>query len=104
MATRPTPIKSKQIALNLDAAERPDEEKRPPFVAVVGGKELTFVDAAELEWDDLAAMDSPHDFVQLTLSEEDRDHLYAQKLEGWKFGMLWESYQRHYGLKNPGRR
>jgi glycerol-3-phosphate dehydrogenase len=104
MAARPTPIRSKQIALNLDDATRPEEEQKPPFVAVVGGKELTFKDAAELEWDELAEMDSPHEFVRLTLSEDDQTHLYAQKLEGWKFGQLWDAYQRHYGLKNPGRR
>ena len=92
------------IAINLDTVERPEEEVKPPFVAVVGGREIVFTDAAELEWDDLAQMDSPEDFVRLTLSEEDQDYLYGAKIPGWKFGTLWEAYQRHYGLKNPNRR
>lgn len=96
--------KATQIAINLDTVERPEEELKPPFVAAIGGKELTFLDAAELEWDDLAQMDSPEDFVRLTLSDEDQETLYAAKLPGWKFGQLWEAYQRHYGLKNPNRR
>lgn len=93
-----------QVAINLDAVERPEDDVKPPFVAVLGGKELTFKDVNELEWDDVAALDSPYDFVDLCLDEADREYLYAAKVEAWKFGELWKAYQRHYGLKQSGPR
>lgn len=90
------------IALNLDTATRPEEEVKEPFVAVVGGKRLTFTDAADIDWEVLASLDNPHDFVQHCLSEDDAEHFYAQKLPGWKFRELWDAYRVYYGLKKPG--
>lgn len=99
--TRTTQPKSKtKIALNLDILER--EDAAEPFVVVVGGKEVEFIDPADLDWEELAEFDSPRDFVNMALGEEDRVHLLAQKLPGWKFKALWDGYQAHFGVDNRG--
>lgn len=97
--TRTTKPKTK-IALNLDALER--EDAAEPFVVVVGGKEVEFIDPAELDWEELAEFDSPRDFVNMALDDESRDHVLAQKLPGWKFKALWDGYQAHFGVDNRG--
>jgi hypothetical protein len=98
--SRTRPAKSLEVALNLDVAER--EDKHGEFAAVIDGKRVVFTDAADLEWDVLETMDSPSEFIEACTSEDDRAHIYAAKLPAWKFKMLWESYQKHFGLGSPG--
>lgn len=86
----------KKIALNLDEIER--KNVKDPFVVVIGGKEITFLDPEDMDWEDLAALDSPGDFVDMCTTDEDREHIYDQKLPAFKFKKLWESYQQHYDL------
>ena len=94
---------STKIALNLDTVQRDPAEVKDPFVVTLGGKRLVFTDAADLDWEVLAQMDSPQDFVEQCLSEADQAHLYEAKLPGWKFAELWKSYQAYYGLEQRGR-
>jgi len=100
MATRATPLKNNAVAVNLDTAER--EDKHEEFAAVIDGKRIVFTDAADLEWDVLETMDSPSEFIAACTTDEDRKHIYAARLEAWKFKVLWEAYQQHFGLASPG--
>jgi hypothetical protein len=102
MAPQPRSIKPKDIVLNLDTLEREESEVKPEFAIVINGQRLVFEDAANLEWDVLEVMDTPSDFVEYTLSEEDQKVLRDAKLPGWKFRALWEAYQAHYGLGSRG--
>lgn len=90
-----TPARTK-ISVNLDEIEQKDVKE--PFVAVIGGKEITFTDPELLDWEDLASLESPGDFVDMCLDTEDRTYVYDQKLPAYKFRALWEAYQNHYGL------
>ncbi len=90
------PAASNKIAVNLDELER--KNPKDPFVAVIGGREITFTDPEEMDWEDLAALDSPGDFVDMCTTDDDREHIYNQKLPAFKFKKLWEAYQQHYDL------
>lgn len=93
-------VKDSKVALNLDTLER--EDKHEEFAAVIGGKRIVFTDAADLDWQVLAQLDSPEDFVEYCTTDEDRKHIYETSIPGWKFKALWEGYQAHYGLGSPG--
>lgn len=88
--------KPSKIILNLDEIERTNV--KDPFVVVVGEKEVTFTDPEDLDWEDLAALDSPGDFIDMCTSDADREHIYGLKLPSYKFKRLWEAYQKHYDL------
>lgn len=92
MADNSTP----KVVLDLDSLER--KNVKDPFVVNVGGRLVKFSDPEDMEWEDLAALESPGDFVDLCLSDEDREHVYAQNLPAFKFKKLWEAYQQHYDL------
>lgn len=87
-----------RISLDLDSESRPDAEVKPPFVVVVAGREITMEDPANLDWRDLLLLESPTDFLRLSLSAEDRKFLLEQSLPGWKFNKLMEGYYTHFDL------
>ncbi len=87
-----------RISIDLDHAERPTDEVKPPFVALIGGREITMTDPSELDWKDLILLESPTEFLRLCLSKEDRDHLYGLDLSGWKFNRLLEAFYKHFDL------
>ena len=88
------------VVLNLDTEERDPKDVKPPFVVLVGGREIEFSDPTELDWRDLASLDAPGDLIHVALSKEDRRHLSSVKLPGWKFNRLMESYYTHYDLED----
>lgn len=92
------------ISLDLDAEKRPESEIKPPFVAMVKGREITMTDPAELDWRELILLESPTEFLRLSLSAEDRKFLLEQDLPGWKFNRLMESYYSHYDLEEKVRK
>ena len=85
-----------KVSINLDDLER--KNVKEPFVAVIGGREVKFSDPEDMDWEDLAALESPGDFVDMCTSDEDREHIYDQKLPAFKFKRLFEAYQQHYDL------
>lgn len=91
------------ITLDLDAAQRPEEEIKPPFVVKVQGRSITMEDPAELDWRDLAVMDNPIEFLRLSLSTEDRKFLLSLNLPGWKFNQFMEAYYAHFDLDDKVR-
>jgi len=97
---------SPDLVLNLDDLERPKKDIKAPFTVGIADRTVTFVDPAELDWDTLAGLDSPGDFIDYCLSPEDRDHVLEAtregKIPGWKFKVLWETYQQHYGIDTRG--
>jgi hypothetical protein len=87
------------LAIDLDAAERPADEVKPPFTAKVGEKIITMIDPSDLDWRDLLAMQDPREFIRLTMSADDREHLSKTPIPGWKFGRLMEAFYLHYDLE-----
>lgn len=87
-----------RISLDLDHAARPEGDVKPPFVVVVNGREIRMEDPADLDWRDLVLLESPTEFLRLSLSSEDRKFLLEQSLPGWKFNQLMEAYYSHYDL------
>jgi hypothetical protein len=79
------------LAIDLDATERPADEVKPPFTAKI--------DPSDLDWRDLLAMQDPREFIRLTMSAEDREHLSKTPIPGWKFGRLMEAFYLHYDLE-----
>jgi hypothetical protein len=88
------------VDFDLDAAEKPQSQIRPPFRTTIEGKVVTFNDPSDADWRDLAMLDSPNEFVRLTTSPEDRRHIFETPLPGWKFNMLMEAFYRHFNLED----
>lgn len=87
------------LAIDLDNIERPADEVKPPFRAQAGGKVITMADPSDLDWRDLLNLQDPKEFIRLTMSKEDRDHLASTPIPGWKFNQLMDSFYRHYDLE-----
>lgn len=85
------------VVLDLDSVER--EEKFDPFTVRIAGRTITMTDPAEIDWQDLLALETPVDFLRFCMSADDRDFLAEQRIPGWKLGRLMEAYQRHYKLE-----
>lgn len=86
------------IALNLDEEE---VEYADPLPVLVGGKTITFQDPDKADWQELAGVSTPYDFLRICLSKEDREHLLAQDLvSGKKFNRLMEVFSSHFGIED----
>lgn len=94
-----TDLPAQDIALDLDAAQRPAEDVVEPFAARVGGKRIVMTDPQEIDWQDLLEIEDPAGFLRHCVSKEDRDHLRGLTLPGWKFGKLIDAYLAHYRLE-----
>lgn len=91
-------LPSTPIDFDLDAAERPAKDIKPPFVVKLGGRPVTMKDPGELDWQDLAVIQQPTDFLEFSVDEDDRDHVLNQEMPGWKLNALMERYMQHFGL------
>ena len=92
------------VTLDLDAYERPVDEVKPTFTANVGDRVVTMIDPANVDWRDLLVMEDPNEFLRHAFSPEDRKHLLAQPLPGWKFNKLMDAYYNHYELEEQIRK
>ena len=100
--TKPRPIAADlKVDLNLDTYER-ESGPAKPFVAVVGGKAISFTDPQEIPWQDLMGLDDPEDFARLCVAEGDREHFLDTPLPTWKMNLLMDGFKAHYGLGSPG--
>lgn len=102
----------KRVNLDLDALDREHVRSLPPpkepFTARIGGQELTFKDASEI--DSLVLMtllDTPSNFFKGTLSEDDYKHMMdvyrtPGALPGFRLRALMDGYQEYYGLDDRG--
>lgn len=88
------------VDFDLDTAQRPEESVKPEFTARIGGRVVTFQDPETLDWKDLLDIEEPVGFLRYSVSEDDRLHILAQKMEAWKLGQLMEAYQQHYGFED----
>lgn len=91
------------VSIDLDTAERPADEVKAPFTVKIEGKVITMKDPVDLDWRDLLNMQDPREFIRLTMSAEDRDHLSKTSFPGWKFSQLMEAFYRHYDLEELAR-
>ena len=88
------------VDFDLDAAQRPVNDVKPPFKSRIGGRVVEFSDPEELDWKDLLDIEDPVGFLRYSVSEDDRIHIVGQKMPGWKLGQLMEAYQQHYGFED----
>lgn len=90
-----------KVSLDIDKLEREGAPKEL-FVARAGGKEFTFADPMETEWQDLVVI-SPQDtvlFLQALLGDQ-----YAEfakhRMPFWKLSHLVRTVQEYYGMLAP---
>lgn len=88
------------VILDLDSAQRPEKDVKPPFIVTVGEKQVTFTDPGEIDWQILAGVEIPADLIHVALSKDDRKHIFEQKMPAWKFNLLMEGYYDHYDLED----
>lgn len=88
------------IVFDLDSAQRPADQVKPPFTFNWHGRAVTLTDPAELDYETLLKIEQPAGFLRYTASQEDRDFLAAEEnqMEGWRIGLLIEKFYKHYGL------
>jgi hypothetical protein len=91
------------ITLDLDAYERPAKDVKEPFAVKLGGRVVVFEDPEELDWQDLLDIDHPAEFLNYSVSVEDRRHIVDLKMPSHKFAKLMESYQTHFGIEDKVR-
>lgn len=89
------------IATNLDTVER--DSVRPPFWFVIGGREITLADPANLDWQEVDGIDDEVAYLKLAMSDEDLGFFLTQKVPLWKMERLGRDYQTHYGAQEPGK-
>jgi hypothetical protein len=95
------PAPTSKVSLDLDALER--EGAPEPFSIHLAGRVYPFIDAMELDWQDLmSAMQDPARFFALTLSGDDHKAFLNTKLSSWKLRKLMDSYREHHGMVEPG--
>lgn len=84
------------VNLNLDEVE--NEEAKEPFVVVLGGREISFSDPAELDWQDLLEINDPVQFLRYVVSKEDREYIHKQRIPAFKFAKLMDAFSTYYEL------
>jgi hypothetical protein len=89
------------VHFSLDTFER--EKTYEPFAADLGGRRVVMTDPQELEWVDLAELESPAEFIDLCMAEEDKTHLLSLGLTSWQMNGLMDAYMAHYGIGNRGK-
>jgi hypothetical protein len=94
-------IDSGAVQFSLDTFER--EKTYELFAADLGGQRIVMTDPAELEWQDLAELDDPVEFIDLCMSDEDKEYLLSLRLKAWQLEGLMSAYMTHYGIGNRGK-
>ena len=89
------------VHFSLDTYER--EKVYEPFAADLGGRRIVMTDPQELEWLDLATLESPAEFIDLCMGDEDREYLLSLKLKSWQLNGLMDAYMSHYGIGDRGK-
>lgn len=89
-----------KIHFDLDAVERGEDFE--VFAFPVTNQEtkerriLHATDPADIDYQDLLAIETPVQFFRYTMSQEDRDFLATTRIKGWRLGKLVEAYLEHY--------
>ena len=93
------PDKPAAVSLNLDTLEREGAAK--PFVVVIDGRPVQFLDAEEIDWRELIAlMTNPTSFFDVAIEKKaDRDHVAKARIPAWKLRKLVDAYMAHHGLE-----
>lgn len=89
-----------KIHFNLDEVERDDKFEVFTFAATdketKEQRTLRATDPADIDYQDLLAIETPAQFFKYTMTQEDRDFLAKTRIKGWRFGKLIEAYLAHY--------
>lgn len=88
------------IDLNLDTAERPADQVKPPFAFAWKGRRVVLTDPADVDYQNLLEIENPLQFLRYTATQEDRDFLASKEgsMEGWRLNLMMESYYKHFGM------
>jgi hypothetical protein len=89
------------VTLNLDTyeIEKPDQE----FSFVLGGRLIECINPNDVDWRDLAAIDDPDEFADVTMQEKDATYFKEFKpFPAAKLNAVLDAYRSHYGLGKPG--
>jgi hypothetical protein len=86
----------RMIDVDLDSLER--DKTYPTFRFAIAGREIDFLDPANLDWQDLLKLDDETEFISLAMAKEDSKFFLEQKVEAWKVRKLMKLYQDHYEL------
>lgn len=103
MATtrKPTSAATQQeIIVNLDTLER--GKSYAPFTVNINGQVVTFLDPAELPWQEIRGMDNEAAFFDLCIKPEDKQHFLDSKVPGWKLEKLLQLFLAHYEIGDRG--
>src|SRR5688572_16634169 len=96
---RPTVVRDQDkpapINFDLDALDR--EGSPDPFVAKIAGRRIEFRDAMDIDWQDLALINSDRALFRRIVPEKDQEHFFAQAIPQWKVNQLAQAYRDHYG-------
>lgn len=90
-----------RIAFNVKTAEK-ERTDEPFVVALEDGSTVTFNDPRDLDWQDVATLENPIDFVRLVVSDEDKVKLRKAKIPAWIFNQMISEFQIHYGIGTSG--
>lgn len=94
-----THLPSPGVVFDFDSLKRDPKDIKPPFIAKVRDREITFTDPSEILWQDLAAVVIPSDLFSVALSAEDRRWLRDTEMAGWQFNELMKAYYEHYDFE-----
>lgn len=100
--SKPTrPSSTGKVHFSLETLER--EKVYELFAADLGERRIEMIDPQELEFEALAEIDNPIEFLELCMTPEDRKYVYSLKLKAWQMNALMDAYMRHYGLGDRGK-
>lgn len=87
--------KARKGVFDIDALERDGSPEL--FVATVGGKEFTFHDPSESDWQDYSGIDmsNPEESLKLLLGDQ-YEAFKKIRLPLWKLNKLAEAVENHY--------
>lgn len=86
-----------KVHLDLDTVERDPKQSFEVFAFTLNGRRIEITDPADIDYQDLLNCETPAEFLQFTMAEDDREYLRGAKgLKGWRFGLLLEAYLKHY--------
>lgn len=103
-AAKKLPDTTSTVHLDLDAIERPAEERREPYAFNLKGRVITLNDPQDMDWREVVLLDNPVKLFRLCLNEEDRVFFFEQELDSWRLGELVKSFNAHYGVEEQIRK
>lgn len=100
------PTEKPKPHFNLDDFERDDAPE--PFIAELGGKRYVLMDIQECDYRDILRAQEfrlagqGQKSIEIVVPEKDRAAFFANKIPNFKLNELFDQYNKHYGITDPG--